>query len=94
MKKMKITIACMAFAALSVFSFGFTKSNNVTPNKITICHLPPGNPDNCQEITISLKAFEAHMNHHDDALVCHNQQEVAFYIMVATTNKMQLIHAY
>ena len=34
--------------------------------KVTICHLPPGNPDNYQTITISTNALETHIEHHDD----------------------------
>ena len=33
--------------------------------KVTICHVPPGNPENRHEITISLKALEYHLNHGD-----------------------------
>lgn len=83
-------LAVAAVFALTVFSFGF-KPAGVTPDKITICHLPPGNPSNCQEITISLKAFEAHMDHHDDALVCHNQNELEFYKKNAQKTGMRLI---
>ena len=33
--------------------------------KITICHLPPGNPANPQTITISPNALDAHLAHGD-----------------------------
>ena len=35
-------------------------------NKVTICHFPPGNPDNYQVITISTSALNTHCDHHDD----------------------------
>ena len=34
--------------------------------KVTICHFPPGNPDNPQTITISESAVKTHVDHHDD----------------------------
>ena len=33
--------------------------------KITICHIPPGNPNNKQTLTISESALQAHINHGD-----------------------------
>lgn len=35
------------------------------PHKITICHIPPGNPDNAHTINISKKAVRAHLDHGD-----------------------------
>ena len=35
-------------------------------NKVTICHFPPGNPENYQVITISTSALNTHCDHHDD----------------------------
>lgn len=41
------------------------------PNKVLICHIPPGNPDNIQNISISINALHTHVTHHDDyAGVC------------------------
>ncbi|MBW8050207.1 MAG: PKD domain-containing protein [Cytophagales bacterium] len=37
-----------------------------TQNKVLICHLPPGNPDNSQTLCISPNAVPAHLKHHDD----------------------------
>jgi hypothetical protein len=33
--------------------------------KITICHIPPGNPANAHAITISVNALPAHLAHGD-----------------------------
>lgn len=52
-----------AIAAMAVESGG---SNN----KITICHFPPGNPDNPQTITINLNALRAHLAHGDFIGTC------------------------
>jgi hypothetical protein len=59
---------------LAVFTLGFKSAAVV--DKITICHVPPGNPGNCHEITVSLNALDAHLDHGDD-LVCHNEDELA-----------------
>jgi hypothetical protein len=32
-------------------------------NWVTICHIPPGNPNNPQTITISVNALQAHLDH-------------------------------
>ncbi len=31
---------------------------------VTICHCPPGNPTNCETITVGDKAAQAHLAHH------------------------------
>ena len=41
-----------------------------TNDKITICHYPPGNPDNVQTIEISESAWPAHEAHGDDRGTC------------------------
>jgi hypothetical protein len=35
------------------------------PKKITICHIPPGNPDNAHTITVSENSWPAHQKHGD-----------------------------
>ena len=35
-------------------------------DKITICHIPPGNPGNAHTITISTSALETHLTLHGD----------------------------
>lgn len=34
-------------------------------SKVTICHIPPGNPANAHEITVSASAVAAHLKHGD-----------------------------
>ena len=36
--------------------------------KVTICHIPPGNPDNRHTITISISAWPAHESLHGDTM--------------------------
>ncbi len=38
--------------------------------KVTICHIPPGNPDNAHTITISIDALSAHDTHGDTVGAC------------------------
>jgi hypothetical protein len=40
------------------------------PNQVTICHIPPGNPNNPQTITINQNALQAHLNHGDQVGPC------------------------
>ncbi len=45
--------------------------------KIVICHFPPGNPENCQTITISPNALDAHLAHGDYIGPCKGEvQEI------------------
>lgn len=45
---------------------GKDKGNDNNENvKITICHIPPGNPANKRTLTISTSALQAHINHGD-----------------------------
>jgi len=36
--------------------------------KVTICHIPPGNPDNAHSITISVSALQTHLDQHGDSI--------------------------
>lgn len=63
----------LSVVVISVVSFGFITVN--APSKVTICHVPPGNPGNCHEITISTNALQAHLNH-GDRIVCNSAAEL------------------
>lgn len=43
---------------------------NAASNKVTICHVPPGNPGNAHSITVSRNAVRAHTAHGDTVGVC------------------------
>ncbi len=43
---------------------------NTADQKVTICHIPPGNPDNAHSITVSASAIPAHMAHGDTLGAC------------------------
>ena len=36
--------------------------------KVTICHIPPGNPANAHTITISVSALQTHIDQHGDTV--------------------------
>ncbi len=59
------------------FVFAETNSTNSTEStsssqdeKVTICHIPPGNTDNPHTITISESALDAHLAHGDTIGAC------------------------
>jgi hypothetical protein len=41
-------------------------SNNPNSQKVFICHAPPGNPSNTQQLSISINAVPSHLGQHDD----------------------------
>jgi len=44
---------------------GVTRSN---VEKVTLCHVPPGNPENAHTITVGAPAVEAHLVEHGDSI--------------------------
>ncbi len=38
--------------------------------KVTICHVPPGNPNNAHTITVGQSALKAHLDHGDEKGPC------------------------
>lgn len=44
--------------------------------KVDVCHVPPGNPENAQTLTISESALGAHLEHGDVAGACGSAQTV------------------
>jgi hypothetical protein len=51
-------------AAVAGDDFGGTSADGV--EKVTICHIPPGNPENRHTITVGAPAVEAHVTQHGD----------------------------
>ncbi|MBW8049771.1 MAG: DUF4476 domain-containing protein [Cytophagales bacterium] len=46
-------------------SAGTTTGGDVAGNKVTICHIPPGNPSMAHTLSISRNALESHLAHGD-----------------------------
>lgn len=45
-------------------------------NKVQVCHIPPGNPENVHTITVSENALPAHLAHGDLAGTCNANADV------------------
>jgi hypothetical protein len=56
-----LTFIALAFASECLFA---------GTKKVTICHIPPGNPSNAHTITVSQHAVAAHMAHGDTMGEC------------------------
>jgi hypothetical protein len=54
-----------ALAGLIVLKPTATHADSV---KVTICHIPPGNPANAHSITVGIAAVPAHLVLHGDSL--------------------------
>lgn len=48
-------------------------SSTTFVQKVTLCHIPPGNPDNAHTITVGSPAVAAHLAHGDDEGPCDGQ---------------------
>jgi len=61
--KRRLLIGVLIVLVISVFVLAEDKGKK--EHKITICHFPPGNPDNVRTISIDESALEAHLAHGD-----------------------------
>jgi hypothetical protein len=66
MKKAYLLVGLLALGMIFITGTSLTESND----KVTICHIPPGNPGNAHSITISVNALPAHMAHGDSMGAC------------------------
>lgn len=65
-----------AMVTVSLLPLAFSLNSGKKPNndkKITICHVPPGNPGNMHKITISYNALQTHLDHGDFICSGHDQ---------------------
>ena len=65
-----------AMVTVSLLPLTFSLNSGKKPNndkKITICHVPPGNPGNMHKITISYNALQTHLDHGD--FICTGQDQ-------------------
>jgi hypothetical protein len=85
MKNFKFAVIA-AFLLVSVLSFSF-KSTAPALTKVTVCHVPPGNPGNCHEIEVSMAALQAHLDH-GDAMICHNEEEYPQYVQIVVDRNL------
>lgn len=68
MKKLIFVTAAAAAALLSIGAAPAAAGSD--DGKITICHVPPGNPANAHTIEISVNALPAHLAHGDTVGPC------------------------
>lgn len=66
MKNLKLLLV-ITVIGIQVAAFAFTPDNS---EKITVCHIPPGNPENMHEIDVSVNALDAHLEHGDKVGQC------------------------
>jgi hypothetical protein len=62
---MKKFILLLGIITISFVFTSNTKDNEQAGDKITICHIPPGNPENAHSIEIDIHAWPAHEAHGD-----------------------------
>jgi hypothetical protein len=60
--------AAIFFLSVLLFAGSLMAGNG--QQKVTICHVPPGNPDNAHEITVGAPAVPAHLAHGDFLGTC------------------------
>lgn len=54
----------LAIVSLAFAGWLTTAPTTKAEDKCTICHVPPGNPNNPQTLTIGCSAVDAHMRNH------------------------------
>ncbi|CAM1366346.1 hypothetical protein TOREUM_30510 [Tenacibaculum litoreum] len=77
---MKITTLIISFSfflapLLTNQSTLKSKDSKGKDSKVTICHVPPGNPSNVHSITISKNALKAHLAHGDFFGNCGGEEQ-------------------
>ena len=60
----------VAFVLALVVAAPATQAQGGGQEKVTICHVPPGNPDNAHTITVGAPAVPAHLAHGDSLGTC------------------------
>ncbi|MFD2541630.1 hypothetical protein ACFSSB_04800 [Lacinutrix gracilariae] len=69
---MKKFYLIFSVAFVSILSMSSTTENKALNQKVTICHIPPGNPSNLHKITVSVNALQAHLAHGDLIGACED----------------------
>lgn len=62
---MKRILGAIVFVMLATIAPGPVQSGQ---DKVTICHFPPGNPENAHTIVVAAAAVPAHLQLHGDTL--------------------------
>jgi hypothetical protein len=80
-KRFVAAVAAVAFLSISA-SPALAVSN---ANKVVICHIPPGNPENAHTIVVSEKALPAHLAHGDTEGPCPSYPPAAGFLIAPGT---------
>lgn len=80
---MKLRFACCT-ALVAVLALGAP----AWAAKVSICHVPPGNPDNSHTISVGENAVQAHLNHGDFLGECCSCWEVSELQSVTAVNEL------
>ena len=62
---MRMPYLLIPMLAMTLVCFASSSAQAGGANKVDVCHVPPGNPENWHTITISEKALPAHLAHGD-----------------------------
>ena len=68
----RLGLAVLAFFAITASVYNNSSADN--GSQVTICHCPPGNPQNNQTMTVSQAAAQAHLAHGDAMGPCPTVQ--------------------
>lgn len=69
--KLRILIVILVTGMLLVPTLVLAGSDG----KVSVCHIPPGNPDNASTILVSQHALETHLAHGDETGECGEEPE-------------------
>jgi hypothetical protein len=70
------TFLSRSFGVIVMFAMTFNVALATPSQQITICHFPPGNPNNPQTIIVSANSWNAHQSHGDYQGVCEGEQNI------------------
>ena len=65
---MKKVIVFLALVALVLVTAGVARTNQV--GMVTICHIPPGSPENAITLSVHANSLHAHLAHGDFLGTC------------------------
>ena len=76
-QRLLMLAAVPLFLALGVGLWGIAtpEANAAPPERIEICHIPPGNGRNRHTIEVDPEAVGAHMNHGDHMGECYDDDD-------------------
>jgi len=73
------TLICVSrTSALTTLGLGSSSANGNSSSKATICHIPPGNPDQKMTLSVGQSSVPAHLDHGDSLGSCDDLQTQAY----------------